>query len=120
MSTTSAHEQANPLPAYSIGVSNDDGDCCNIVIRLGDRPIAKLIAPEGEVEPLVRAGNCYKALLDALKAAEEGIEAATDVLFSGQDGTPVSRLKAADIEHVYFTLCGVTVEVHEAIGAAES
>jgi len=72
------------------------------------------------VEPLVRAGTCHQTLLDALKAAEAAIEEATDIMFSGEDGKPVKRLKAADIEHAYLTLCGVIVQVNEAIHAGES
>ena len=66
------------------------------------------------------AGNGHQPLIDALKAAEAAIEEATDVMFSGEDGKPVKRLKPADIEHAYLTLCGVIVQVHEAINAGES
>jgi hypothetical protein len=63
------HTQSVTPPAgpshYGIGVNNDDGDCYDIVIKRGDRPIATLIATEGEVESLVRAGNAYPELHNA-------------------------------------------------------
>jgi hypothetical protein len=64
-STTSAPDKANPPPKYSIGINNDDGDCYDIAILQNGRPIATLIATEGEVEPLVRAGNAHPELHNA-------------------------------------------------------
>ena len=40
-------------------------------------------------------------------------------MFSGEDGKPLKRFKPADIEHAYLTLCGVMVQVHEAIETGE-
>jgi hypothetical protein len=62
----------------------------------------------------------HRILLAALKAAETAIEEATDVLHSGEDGTPVTFLKPDEIEYVFLTLCGVIVQVHEAIALGES
>jgi hypothetical protein len=68
----------------------------------------------------VRAGNCHAQLLDALKEAEAAIEEATDIMFSGEDGTPVSFLKAEEIEAAYLALIGVMVQIDEAINAGKA
>src|SRR5580698_10136997 len=53
-------------PRYSLGINNDDGQCYDIAILLGDRPIATVIVPDGEVAPLIHAGNCFHDLVGAL------------------------------------------------------
>jgi hypothetical protein len=53
-------------------------------------------------------------LVDALKAAEEAIEEATDIMFF-EDGQPVTFLESHEIEQAYFALVGVMVQVHEAL-----
>ena len=68
------NDRANPPPTYSIGVSNDDGDCYDIVLKQIDKPLATLIATEKALAPIVRAGNCFPAMLDALHDAETEIE----------------------------------------------
>jgi hypothetical protein len=117
--STSAEDKSNPPPEYSIGINNDDGDCYDIVIKQGDRPIATLIAPEGDVEPLVRAGNCHQTLIDALKVAETAIEEATDVMLY-EEGQPVTFLESHEIERAYTALVSILVQVHEAVNAGAS
>ena len=51
--------QLRPTPAYTIGVSNDDGECYDICIMHDQRPIATLIAPERDIAPLVHAANAF-------------------------------------------------------------
>jgi hypothetical protein len=119
MSTTSAQDKSNPPPQYSIGINNDDGDCYDIVIKQGDRPIATVIAPEGEVEPLVRAGNCHQTLIDALKVAQTAIEEATDIMLY-EEGQPVTFLESHEIERAYTALVSILVQVHEAVNAGAS
>jgi hypothetical protein len=75
---------AGSVPSrYSIGVNNDDGDCYDIAILQDGKPIATLIATEGEVAPLVHAGNCHQDLVDALKKLRECTKALTINLFDG-------------------------------------
>ncbi len=57
--------------------------------------------------------------LKALKAALATLEAATDLMHY-EDGLPVTALDGAEIERMYFDMCGVLVEVDEAIAAAEN
>jgi hypothetical protein len=99
---------------YTIGVHNDDGDCYDIVIKQNDRPVATLIAPEGDVAPLVHAGNCYAALASALGSAATAIEEASDILHY-EDGEAVTFLESGEIEMAYVALVSVTVEIEQAI-----
>ena len=55
-------------------------------------------------------------MLKALTAAEEAIDEAAEIMFY-EDGQPVTALESWEIERVYFALCGVLVEVREAIDA---
>jgi DNA-directed RNA polymerase subunit M/transcription elongation factor TFIIS len=97
-------------------------DCveCEHTGSVAEFTIPVAVGSDSEVQPLVQAGNSHQSVMDALKAAERAIEEATNVMFSGEDGKPVKRLKATDIEHIYLTLCGVMVQVHEAVSAGES
>jgi hypothetical protein len=61
-----------PTPPYRIGVSNDDGDCYDICIMQGERPIATLIAPEDEIESLVYAANAFDCAARKLGASAGG------------------------------------------------
>ena len=56
-------------------------------------------------------------LLNALTEAQAAIEEATDIMYYG-DGQPVTALEGWEIERAYLALCGVLVEVHQAIAAA--
>jgi len=68
---------------YCIGINNDDGGCCDIVLKQNDRSIATLIAGEGEVAPLVHAGNCHEDLLGALRMLREEVRALPITIFKG-------------------------------------
>jgi hypothetical protein len=116
-----ATPEENPSTAreYTIGIDNDVGGCYDIVVNRNGKPIATLTAGEGQAVPLVHAGNCHATLMAALNSAWDAIEEATDIMFSGKDGTPVTFLKPREIEDAYLTLCGVMVQVHEAIEAGE-
>ncbi len=59
-----------------------------------------------------------KKLIKALTAAEAAIEEATDIMLY-EDGQPLTALEGWQIERMYYALCSVLVEVHEAIIAAE-
>lgn len=54
-------------PEYTVGVHNDDGDCYDIAIFRGERPIATVIAPSADIQPLVHAGNCFHDVVAALR-----------------------------------------------------
>ena len=56
-------------------------------------------------------------LLKALEAAEGAIEEATDIMYY-EDGQPATALESWEIERAYFALCGILVEVDQAITAA--
>lgn len=77
------HIDGTAPQGYSIGVNNDDGDCYDIAILQDGKPIATLIATEGEVAPLVHAGNCHTDLLAALAGLREHIKALPITLFNG-------------------------------------
>jgi hypothetical protein len=53
-------------------------------------------------------------LLKALETAEQAIEEATDIMYY-EDGQPVTALEGWEIERAYLILCGVLVEVEQAI-----
>jgi hypothetical protein len=55
-------------------------------------------------------------LLKAVEAAEQAIEEATDIMHA-EDGQPVTALEASEIESAYLALCGVLVELDQAITA---
>jgi hypothetical protein len=80
---------SQPRP-YRIGVSNDDGDCYDICIMHGERPIATLIAPEDEIEPLVYAANAFDCAARKLGTSAGG--------FAGRmaDGGLAELLQALD------------------------
>jgi hypothetical protein len=99
---------------YSIGVNNDDGDCYDVVIKQGSRPIATLIAPEGDVVPLVHAGNYYATISSALGAAATAIEEASDILHY-EDGEAVTFLESREIEMAYVALVSVTAQIKHAV-----
>ena len=99
---------------YTIGVHNDDGDCYDIVIKQNDRPVATLIAPEGDVAPLVHAGNCYATISSALGAAATAIEEASDILHY-EDGEAQTFLESREIEMAYVALVSVTAQIKHAI-----
>jgi len=105
-----------PPAEYAVGVSDDD--CPSIVLKRKGKTVATLVVPEAELAALVRAGNLHQSLIDALTAAEEAIDQAADIMFSGSDGQPVTFLKPRDIDDAYRTLVGVMVQVHEALAAA--
>jgi hypothetical protein len=100
-------------PEFSIGIHNDDGNCYDVVIKQKGRPIATLIAPEGDVEPLVHAGNCHATLLSALHAADAAIIEVADLMLY-EDDKPVTFLESSDIERAYFSLVGVMPEIKRA------
>jgi hypothetical protein len=52
---------------YAISVNNDDGDCYDIAILRGDKPIATVIVPDAEIVPLIHAGNCFADLVLSLQ-----------------------------------------------------
>jgi hypothetical protein len=56
-------------------------------------------------------------LLKALEAAEQAIEEAADIMHA-EDGQPVTALEGWEIERAYLALCGVLVEVDQAITTA--
>jgi len=76
---------------YSIGIDNDDGDRRDIVIKQDDRPIATLIATEGEVQPLVHAGNCHESLINAARQALRELRE----FYTDWDCQAILELKAA-------------------------
>jgi hypothetical protein len=100
-------------PEYTIGIHNDDGDCYDVAIKQNGRPIATLTAPESEVEPLVHAGNCYAALIRALRAANAAIIEAADLMLY-EDDKPVTFLESTDIERAYYSLVGTLPEIRHA------
>ena len=63
---------------------------------------------------LRRTTPSRRVLVDALKAAQDAIEEATDIMFF-QDGQPVTFLESDEIEQAYFALASVMVQVHEAL-----
>jgi hypothetical protein len=100
-------------PEFSIGIHNDDGDCYDVVIKQKGRPIATLISPEAEVQPLVHAGNCYRALLSALRTADIAIIEVADLMLY-EDNKPVTFLESSKIERAYFSLVGALPEIKRA------
>jgi hypothetical protein len=100
-------------PEYSIGIHNDDGDCYDVVIEQKGQPIATLIAPEGDVAPLVHAGNCYATLLSVLQATDMAIIEAADIMLY-EDDKPVTFLESNEIERAYGALVGVLPELKRA------
>ena len=63
------YDAAPPAGAeYTIGVDNDDGDCYDIAILQGGKPLATVIVPDAEIHPLLHAGNCFGELVRALEA----------------------------------------------------
>jgi hypothetical protein len=57
--------------------------------------------------------------LKALKSALTALEAVTDAMHY-EAGLPVTFLEGSQIERMYFDMCGVLVEVDEAVKAAET
>jgi hypothetical protein len=58
-------------------------------------------------------------LIDALRAAEGVIDAATDDMYY-EDSQPVTFLEPSQIERMYYDLCGVIVQLNEAIDEGEA
>jgi len=65
--------QASTTPPYRIGVNNDDGNCYDICIMQAERPIATLIAPEREIEPLIHAANAFDCAAGKLGTSVAGL-----------------------------------------------
>ena len=64
-----------------------------------------------------RLWDAAPQLLKALRNCERAIQEAADIM-RDEDGLPVVALTGIELDRAYTTLCGVMVEVHQAIAAA--
>ena len=108
-----------PKRGYSIGVHNDDRDCHDVTINQDGRPIATLIAPEADIQPLVLAGDFHPILSSALRAACNALEEAIGILHY-EDDEPVTFLESNEIERLYVAFASVAKEIRDAVAMCES